>query len=142
MKKFVIALLLVAIVVLSVSQIAFASTECEQKICELAKACEKVTEANCVVYERSAVVAIKTEKFTTKSDYQKFVKELTDKIKNECEVDNVYVTRNPKVMKEIEQLSKLSEQQREEAIEKLIEGAMHHKFERKITLPKKTAGEM
>lgn len=142
MKKFVIALLLVATIALSVGQLAFASTHCEHKICELAKANEKVTDAKCVIYERTAVVAIKTEQFTTKSDYQKFVKELVEKVKEECEVDHVFVTRNPKVMKQIEELSNLNEQQRDEAIQKLIEEVMRRKPNHKIRIPKKTVVEM
>lgn len=142
MKKFIIALLLVATIALSVGQLAFASSHCEEKICELAKANEKVTDAKCIIYDRTAVVAIKTEQFTTKSQYEKYVKELVDKVKEECEVEHVFVTRNPKVMKEIEELSKLDGQQREEAIQKLIERVMRHKPERKIAIPKKTASEM
>lgn len=142
MKKFVIALLLVATIALSVGQLAFASSHCEEKICEIAKANEKVTDAKCVIYERTAVVAIKTEQFTTKSQYEQYVKELVEKAKEECNVEHVYVTRNPKVMKQIEELSKLDGQQREEAIQRLIENTMRHKHDRKIVIPQKTAGEM
>ena len=142
MKKLIVALLLVATVALTVGQLAFAATDCEQKICELAKANDKVTDAKCVVYERSAVVAIKTEQFTTKSEYQKYVKELEESIKSECEVDHVYVTRNPKVMKQIDQLSKLDEQKRDEAIRNLIEDVIQHKTHIKPVLPKRTTSEI
>ena len=142
MKKFVFALLLVATIALSISQLAFASTECEQKICQLATSNEKVTDAKCIVYERTTVVAIKTEQFTTKTDYQNYVKELEEKIKSECEVDNVFVTRNPKVMKQIEALSKLDEQQRNDAIQKLIEEVSNRKPHIKPLLPRKATNEM
>ena len=140
MKKFVIVLLLVATIALSVAQLAFAATTCEQKICELAKADKRVTDAKCVIYERVAVVAIKTEQFTTKSDYKKYVEELSQKVKAECEVDQVYVTRNPKAMKQIEELSKLDENSRNEAIQKLID-EVNRKPRVKPTLPKRTANE-
>lgn len=138
MKKILLALLLVATVALSVGQLAFAETHCEQKICELAKSNEKVKEAKCIIYERNCVVAIRTEQFAQKSDYDKYVKELIEKAKAECELDHVYVTRNPKVMKQIEELTNLNEKQREEAIQKLLEEVVRHKPHKKPTLPKKS----
>lgn len=138
MKRLLLAVLIIVAVALSVSQLAYAETACEQKICELAKANEKVKDAKCIVYERNCVVAIKTEQFNTKSDYSKYVKELVEKVKSECEVDHVFVTRNPKVMKEIEALSKMDEPQRNETIQKLIEDVMRHKADHKPMLPKIT----
>ena len=138
MKRLLLALLIVASVALSIGQLAFAETECEQKICEMAKANEKVKEAKCIVYERNCVVAIKTEQFTQKSDYEAYVKELVEKVKAECEVDHVFVTRNPKVMKQIEELTKLDEQQRETAIQKLIDEVVRHKPHIQPLLPKMT----
>ncbi|MCH5153353.1 MAG: YhcN/YlaJ family sporulation lipoprotein [Clostridiales bacterium] len=139
MKKLLLALLVIAAVALSISQVAFAETECEQKICELAKTNEKVKDAKCVVYERNCVVAIKTEQFTQKSDYETYVKDLIEKVKAECDVEHVFVTRNPKVMKQIEELSKLSEQQRDDAIRKLIEDVIRHRPHVKPMLPKMTS---
>ena len=138
MKKLLLALLLVAAVVLSVGQLAFAETECEQKICELAKANEKVKDAKCVVYKRNCVVAVRTEQFTQKSDYEKYVKELVEQVKEECELDHVFVTRNPKVMKQIEELSKLDESERDEAIQRLIEEIVKQRPHIKPFLPKIT----
>ena len=140
MKKLLLALLIVAAVTLCVGQLAFAETECEVKICELAKSHEKVKEAKCIVYERNCVIAIQTEQFTQKSDYEKYVKELVEKVKAECEVDHVFVTRNPKVMKKIEELNKLSEQERDEAIQKLLQEIKHHKPRRPM-LPKMTISD-
>lgn len=138
MKKIVVMLLLAITAALAVSQLAFAETDCEKRICELATTSEKVTEAKCVIFERTALVAIKTEKFTAKSEYDKYLKELIDNVKSECEIDHVFVTRNPKVMKQIENLSKMSEEQRDEAIQKLIDEVMRHKPRDKFILPKMT----
>ena len=140
MKKLLLALFIIAAVSLCIGQTAFAETECEQKICELAKEHEKVKDAKCVVYERNCIVAIKTELFTQKSDYAKYVKELVEKIKSECEVDHVFVTRNPKVMKKIEELTSLDEQQREEAIQKILQELVHHK-PHKPMLPRMTISD-
>ena len=137
MKKFLLVLLIVATVILSIAHLACAETNCEQKICELAKSNEKVKDAKCVIYERNCVVAIKTEQFTQKSDYDNYVKELTEKIKSECNVERVFVTRNPRVMKQIEQLAKLDEQQRQDAIQKLIDEVAKHKSHKPL-LPKMT----
>ena len=138
MKKLLLALLIIAAITLSVGQLAFAETECEQKICELAKEHAKVKDAKCVVYERNCVIAIKTEQFTQKSDYESYVKDLVEKVKAQHEVDHVFVTRNPKVMKQIEELSKLNEQQRNEALQKLIEEVVRHKPHIQPFLPKMT----
>ena len=138
MKKLLLGLLVIATVVLSIGQLAFAETACEQKICGLATAHEKVKDAKCIVYERNCIVAIKTEQFTQKSDYDKYVQELVEKIKAECEVEHVFVTRNPKVMKQIEELSKLDGQQRETKLQKLIDDVAHHKHHKTPLLPKMT----
>ena len=139
MKKFLLALLIITTIALSVAHLACAEMTCEQKICELAKANEKVKDAKCIVYERNCVVAIKTEQFTQKSDYDTYVKELVEKVKTDCEVERVFVTRNPKVMKQIEQLEKLDEQQRNEAIQKLIDEVVRHKPHVRPMLPKMTS---
>ena len=138
MKKLLLAILLVATIALCLGQVAFAETATEQKICELAKADDKVTDAKCVVYERMCVVAIKTEKFTSKSQYDEYVNCLREKIKAEYEVDHVFVTRNPKVMKQIEELNKLDGQKRDEAIQKLIEEVLQRKPHVRPLLPKRT----
>ena len=138
MKKLLLALLIVAATALSIGQLAYAETSCEQKICEMATAHDKVKEAKCVIYQGNCVIAIKTEQFTQKSDYETFVKELTEQVKAQDCVERVFVTRNPKVMKQIEQLSKLDEQQRDETIQKLIEDVIRHKPHVKPMLPKMT----
>lgn len=122
MKKTIVVMLAVLALTLAVAPAAFAQTACEARICELAQANEKVTKAQCLVFERTAVVAIKTEKFSTKSDYETYVKEFVASVKSECEVDHVFVTRNPKIMKQIAELSKLDDEQREEAIQKILDG--------------------
>ena len=139
MKKLLLALVLAVTVALCLGQVAFAETATEQKACELAKANDKVTEAHCVIYERCCVVAIKTEKFASKTEYEEYVKELCEKVKTECEVDHVIVTRNPKAMKQMVELNKLEGQKRTEAIEKLIEEAKQHKPHGRPMLPKMTA---
>ena len=138
MKKLLLALLMIATIALSVGQLAFAETDCEQKICQLATANDKVKDAKCVIYQRNCIIALKTEQFTQKSEYDTFVKDLVEKVKSECEVDHVFVTRNPKVMKQIEELAKLDQQQREQAIQKLLEEVIRHKPHIKPFLPKIT----
>lgn len=120
MKKFALALMALLCMALACTPVALAS-DCEQRICQLATANPKVTDAKCIVYERTAVVAIRTEKFSTRTQYEEFVKEFSTQVKAECEVDRVLVTRNPKVMKQLEQLSNLSDEQREEVIQQLLQ---------------------
>ena len=141
MKKLVLISLLTILLALSIGQVAFAET-CEEKICKMATENEKVSEAQCVIYERCCVVAIKTEKFTSKSQYDKFVDELTEKIKVDCEVDHVFVTRNPKVMVKIKALAQKSETEREEAIKELLDKEIfRHRPDNKFVFPKRAGAQ-
>lgn len=141
MKKLILLALLTLILTLSIGQFAFAQS-CETKVNELAKENEKVLEAESIIYERGCIVAIRTEKFTSKSEYDSFVKELTEKIKSECDVDHVIVTRNPKIMVEIKALADKSESEREEAIRSLLENMlMKHRPNKGVELPKKIEAE-
>ena len=141
MKKLVLLTLLTIILSLTVGQLAFAET-CEEKVCKMATENEKVTEAQCVIYERCCVVAIKTEKFTSKSQYDEYVKELTEKIKTDCEVDHVFVTRNPKVMIQIKALAEKSETEREQAIKQLLDKEIfRHRPDNKFVFPKRAGAE-
>ena len=138
MKKLLLISLLTILLTLTIGQLAFAET-CEEKICKMATDNEQVTEAQCVIYERCCLVAIKTEKFTSKSQYDKYVNELTEKIKAECEVDHVFVTRNPKVMVKIKTLAEKSESEREEMIKELLDKEIfRHKPDNKFVFPKRT----
>ena len=138
MKKLLLISLLTILLALTIGQLAFAET-CEEKICKMATDNEQVTEAQCVIYERCCLVAIKTEKFTSKSQYDKYVNELTEKIKAECEVDHVFVTRNPKVMVKIKTLAEKSESEREEMIKELLDKEIfRHKPDNKFVFPKRT----
>lgn len=119
-KVIIIGLLIMTLTMLFVSAYAFAETT-EQQICSIAMQNEKVKAAKCLVYERNCVIAIKTEKFTTKTEYEQYLKKLTDEIKTKFEIDNVCVTRNPKIMKKIEMLEKLDEDKRNKLIQEIID---------------------
>ena len=137
MKKLILISLLAVLLALSIGQVAFAQT-CEEKICKLATENEQVSEAECIIYERCCVVAIKTEKFTTKTQYDKYVTELTEKIKSECEVDHVFVTRNPKVMVKIKALAEKSDTEREQIIKELLDKEIfRHERDNKFVFPKR-----
>lgn len=120
MKKIVTIILLAALLLSCTAAFAFAK-ENEQYVCELATKHDKVLAAECVIYKRACVIAIKTEKFTTKSEYDKYVNNLTDQIKTDCEIDYVYVSRSPKLMSKLVELNKMSEDDRAKAIEELIQ---------------------
>ena len=99
--------------------VAFAKTD-EQYVKEIATEHDKVIACECVIYKRACVIAIKTEKFTTKSEYDEYVDSLAEKIKTDCEVDYVYVSRSPRLMGKLVELNKLDEDERGKAIEELI----------------------
>ena len=138
MKKLVLVALMTMLLALSIGQVAFAET-CEEKICKMATENEKVAEAQCVIYERCCVVAIKTEKFTSKNEYDSYVKQLTERIKSECEVDHVLVTRNPKIMMQLNAIAAKPEAERNEAIKELLDKIIRHpRPDHGIILPKRT----
>ena len=118
-----ILLPILALVLLLLSCRTFASaaaTSQETEIAKLAQTNEKVKTAKCIVYQRTCVIAIQTEKFTDKSEYDKYRTDLETEILQKYNLDKVIISRNPKVMHAISKLEKMSESQREEAIEKFL----------------------
>ena len=120
MKKLVIYLALAMLVLAIVPSMAMATTT-ENEIANLAMQNEKVVKAKCVVYERNCLVAIQTEKFQSKTEYCKFVEQFESQVKAKYQIDNILVTRNPKVMSKLDHFEKLSDSERNAEIQKLIE---------------------
>lgn len=120
MKKIVAIIMLIMLLACCATAVAYAETAAEQHVKAIATEHEKVLAAECVIYRRACVVALKTEKFTTKSEYDEYVDNLVEQIKSDCEVDYVYVSRSPKMMYRITELNKLSDEERTKAIEELI----------------------
>ena len=120
MKKLVIYLALAMLVLAIVPSMAMATTT-ENEIANLAMQNPKVVKAKCVVYERNCLVAIQTEKFQSKTEYCKFVEQFENQVKAKYQIDNILVTRNPKVMIKLDHFEKLSETERNAEIQKLIE---------------------
>lgn len=116
--------------------IAYA-TDAENKICQLATENEKVLDAKCVIYQRACVIAIKTEKFCTRSEYEDYVNTLVDNVKSQFQVDHVFVSRNPRIMQQIDSLSKLSGDEREKEINRIIEKELSKSRDGGIIMPKK-----
>ncbi|MCM1533824.1 MAG: YhcN/YlaJ family sporulation lipoprotein [Corallococcus sp.] len=135
MKKIITGLLLAATLALCVCGTAFAATN-EERICELATSNEKVISAECVIYQRTCLIAIKTEKFTTKSAYDEYLDGLKTQIKSDFEIDNVIVTRNPKIMSKISKLREMSDEQRNAEIEKLIQRELNRIDNHKNIMPR------
>ena len=120
MKRVFAIILLAALLACCATAVAYAQTN-EEYAEELATQHEKVKEAECVIYKRACVIAIKTEKFTTKTEYDAYVDNLVEQIKTDCEVDYVYVSRSPKLMSKLVELNKMDEDERAKAIEELIQ---------------------
>ena len=120
MKKLVIYLALAMLVLAIVPSMAMATTT-ENEIANLAMQNPKVVKAKCVVYERNCLVAIQTEKFQSKTEYCQFVEQFEGQVKAKYQIDNILVTRNPKVMSKLDHLEKLSDSERNAEVQKLIE---------------------
>ena len=130
MKKFVIYLALAMVILAILPTMAMASTT-EKEIADLAMQNEKVKKATCVIYERNCLVAIQTEKFQNRTEYCEFLQKFEEQVKEKYPIDNILVTRNPKVMSKLAHFEKLDETAKREAVQKLIE----HLLNKPTTLP-------
>ena len=130
MKKIVIYLAL-ALLVLAVLTTFAMATSAEKEICDIAMQNPKVTKARCIVYEGNCIVAIKTEKFESRTEYCEFLQNFETQVKQKYHVENIVVTRNPKVMSKLAHLEKLNQNERNAEVQKLIE----HLLNRPMPLP-------
>lgn len=120
MKKLVIYLAIALFILALIPTFAMATTT-EQEICHIAMQNPKVVKAKCIIFERNCLVAIQTEKFTNRTEYCDFLAKFEDQVKAQYQIDNIKVTRSPKVMCKLDQLEKLNENERNAEIQKLIE---------------------
>ena len=120
MKKLVIYLAIALFILALTPTFAMATTR-EQEICNIAMQNPKVVKAKCIIFERNCLVAIQTEKFTNRTEYSDFLAKFEDQVKAKYQIDNIKVTRSPKVMCKLDQLEKLNENERNAEIQKLIE---------------------
>lgn len=122
MKKVLMSIvtLTLAIAVL-VPAAAYASTTEETAVCDFVKKQDKVVDAKCLTYENNCIVAIKTEKFLSKSEYDQFKENLKQQLTDKYNFENVIITRNPKAMHAIQEISKLSNSEREKAAKDFLE---------------------
>jgi len=116
----ILPILVLSLLLLPCTALAAVNAQ-ETQIAELAQAHEKVKSAKCIIYQRTCVVALQTEKFANKSEYDQFRQELEKEILQNYNLDKIIVSRNPKVMYAISRLEKMSETEREQAIEKFLE---------------------
>lgn len=119
-KVFTVVLVICCLYCATSTLAANASTETELSIASLAKEDSRVVCAVAVVEKRICVVALQTKGFASKSQYDKFTAELTKKIADNFEIDNVYISRNPKVMIVAKQIAQANLSQRQQIIEQLV----------------------
>ena len=120
MKKIIVIVLLL----LCVNCTIFANantTKVEEDVQKLAISLDNITDAKCIVHHRICVVAVKTEKVVTKSQYENLKKKLEEEITKNYQIDAVIVTRNVKIFKQIEELNKLEDNERAMEIEKILQ---------------------
>lgn len=135
MKKFVICLAILLFMFIMIPTLALATTT-EQEICDLAMQNDKIKKAKCVIYERNCIIAIQTEKFANKTEYCSFVDDLENQIKEKYQIENVFVTRNPKVMNQLDKFDTLDDSQKQTEIQKLVEHLLNKPMPLPIHPPK------
>lgn len=135
MKKFVICLAILMLTLIMIPTLALATTT-EQEICNLAMQNDKIKKAKCVIYERNCIIAIQTEKFANKTEYCSFVDDLKNQIKEKYQIENIFVTRNPKVMNQLDKFDTLDDSQKQTEIQKLVEHLLNKPMPLPIHPPK------
>lgn len=137
MKKLLIVVILA--VLLATFVCAATAQTVEEQINAIACQNDKVLDAKSIVYDKACVVAIKTERFVTRREYEDYRNDLINQIKSKFEIDCVIVTRNPKVMCQIDKLNELNETERDKAIQELIEKILSRYIQPrdKVIMPKK-----
>lgn len=121
MKKILLILTTVLVVVALVPVAAYASEKQEKQVSDFVTKQDKVLAAKTLVYDNNCVVAIKTEKFLNKTEYDQFKENLIKKLSDKFDFEYIIVTRSPKAMHAIEEISKLSSSEREAAVKKFLE---------------------
>lgn len=121
MKKILIILMLAVTVALVLPTAAFASTDKETAITEIAKSNQNIKEAVTIVKDDIAVIAIKTD-VITRTQYWALKEKLSQSITEKfADITNVYVTNNPKVFHTLQKLSNMDDKQRQTELEKLMD---------------------
>ena len=126
MKKWLIFLATLTLFVLAMPVLANAATSQETEICNKVKEKEKIKEAQCVVFKNNCILAIETEKFATKSEYDVFKMQLQKEVTEQFGLERVLITRSPKAMHTIAKLASMTENEREKAIEEFVENEFHN----------------
>lgn len=119
MKKYIV--ILAVVMLLLATTTAFAQTEKESEIVQLVKQNSNVTKAVCLVEQRLCVVAIQANKFVSRTEYQQFVDQTTQQIQQQFGIDKVIITRSAKLFYQINKIASLSEDERQELVEKLLD---------------------
>lgn len=120
MKKLLFSILSIVLAATFLPVCAYADTSQEAEISTYVEQSEKVAKCKSLVFEKMCIVAIKTEKFLNKSEFDQFKVNLSRELGEKFDLEYVVVTRSPKAMHAIEKISELSENEREEAIKDLI----------------------
>ncbi len=135
MKKVLSAIILIALIATMTVSVCFA-TDIENEISNTVKKKDKVADVVCVIYEKNCVVAIKTEKFTSQSEYENFKTSAEKEICEKYNLEHVIITRNPKAMHGIKAITELNDEERTEAIKKFVEFQLSHKTHRPHVQPR------
>lgn len=135
MKHFLYALCVLSMIALLTTSVAVYATTSEDEIAGLAAANEKVVRAKCMIYKRNCLVALQTKEFTSHEQYKQFVAQLTEQITSGYEVDNVYVTRNPRAMQLMNKLDGLSQTERDKMLQRLLELVQHRSLAEPLPMP-------
>lgn len=135
MKKTILSVLAILAIVVLVPVAAYASTSQETEISKYVENHDKIVTAKCLVYENNCIVAIKTEKFLNKSEYDQYKENLKQELEDKFDFDHIIVTRSPKAMHAIEKMADMSESEREETIKDLIKKLTSKRPERPAVQP-------
>ncbi|MCM1043136.1 MAG: YhcN/YlaJ family sporulation lipoprotein [Corallococcus sp.] len=136
MKKFFLACLALLTLSLFVIPSAYAMTKTEQQIADDVKNMDNVKDAVVVIYGDKCVIALRTQKVIKKSQCNEIKNAVRETaLKADGKLNDIFVTCNVKVFVEAEKIAQMDENQRQQAIETLLDRLANPPFPKHFDMP-------
>ncbi len=124
MKKILPLIALLTLLIMP-STMALASTDNSTAIADTVTSHTNVKTAKVLVTDDMCIVAIQPLGIVARSDYDALVETLTNTIKEEYNIEHVHITRAVKAYRMIDKLSTMTEEEKTEAIDQLLQRVEH-----------------
>lgn len=125
MKKTLILLTLLMLLLIP-NTLAMANTDTASDIINTVESHDNVKSAKVLIHEDTCIIAIQPTGVVTRTDYEALVETLTATVcDNYSEISNCHITRSVKAYRMIDKVSSMTDDERAEAIEHLVDKLEH-----------------